>query len=506
MISGKEIKVLDCNAEFYGVPNEILMENAGKSIAEFIRSKYRLRQKDILFICGVGNNGGDGFVGARYLSKNYNVSIILTGKDQDIKTHVSNINFKKLKTENVKIHYWKSKEQLDMLISKSEIIVDSMLGIGLSGNLREPYLTIVKSINKLKGKEIICVDIPTGFGTTTQINPGYTLTFHDVKYGMNTKNSGEIIKVDIGIPKKAINYIGPGELKTYYPRPKKESHKGENGKVLIIGGGPYTGAPALAGFAALRTGADLVYIFTPKRVAQAITSYSPLIIKPKKLAGNISTLSPNLIVKELDDYDKLILEDVKKIKSIIPKIDSCVIGPGLGSDNETISTIDTLIRLFVKNKKSLVIDADAINVVGKNPTIIKNSKTIITPHSGEFKELTGVKLKEDTLTRKAEVEKQANKLGLTILLKGSTDIISNGKQTKLNDIHNPSMTVGGTGDVLAGICVSLLSKDIDPFNAARIATFINGSAGNFAFEKYSYGLIATDIIENIPAVLKKYLL
>jgi NAD(P)H-hydrate epimerase len=152
-----------------------------------------------------------------------------------------------------------------------------------------------------------------------------------------------------------------------------------------------------------------------------------------------------------------------------------------------------------------VIDADAIKVVGKDPKILKNSKTIVTPHCGEFKELTGVKLKEDIKTRKSEVEKQANKLGITILLKGPIDVISNGKQTKLNDIHNPSMTVGGTGDVLAGICVSLLSKAVKPFNAARIAAFLNGSAGNIAFDQKSYGLIATDIIDNIPTVLKKYI-
>jgi NAD(P)H-hydrate epimerase len=505
MISGKEIKVLDSNAEFYGVPNQVLMENAGRSIAEFIENRFKSNIKEILFICGLGNNGGDGFVGARYLSKKYNVSVLLTGKENEIKTDVSNKNFKKLKKENVKINYWKSKEQLDKLISKSEIIIDSMLGIGLSGSLREPYLTIVNMMNKSKGKTIISVDIATGFGTDSQIKPHYTITFHDVKYGMNTQNSGEITKVDIGVPLKAIEYIGPGELKIYYPRPKKESHKGENGRVLVIGGGPYIGAPALTGLAALRTGADLVYIFSPKRVAQAVISYSPYIIKPKKLAGKIATLSPNLIVNELNDDHKLVLDDIKEIENIIPKVDACAIGPGLGSDNKTIETIDKLIRIFVKNKKFLVIDADAIKVAGKDPKILKNSKTIVTPHSGEFKELTKVKLKDDIKSQKIEVEKAAKKLGITILLKGSIDVISNGTQTKLNDIHNSSMTVGGTGDVLAGLCVSLLSKGVEPFNAARIAAFINGSAGNIAFDQKSFGLIATDIIENIPTVLKKYL-
>jgi NAD(P)H-hydrate epimerase len=505
MISGKEIKVLDINSEFYGVPNEILMENAGKGIAEFIRNKYKSSIKEILLICGLGNNGGDGFVAARYLCKDYKISILLTGKEKDIKTNIAATNFKRLKRNNVNIYFWDIKNHFDDMLSKSDIIIDSMLGIGLTGSLREPYSTIVKKINTTKEKPIISVDIATGFGTNTQIKPDYTISFHDIKERMNSKNSGEIKIVDIGIPKKAIDYIGPGELKTFYPRSKKESHKGKNGRVLVIGGGPYIGAPALSGLAALRSGSDLVYIFSPKKVANAITSYSSLLIKPKKLASKIATLSPNLIVKELNDYDKLVPDDIKDIKYIIPKIDCCIIGPGLGSDVETIEATEKLISLFIKNKKALVIDADAIKIIGKNHTLIKNAQSIVTPHSGEFFDLTGNKLSKSIKERKAEVEKQAKKLGTTILLKGSTDIISNGKETKLNDIHNPAMTVGGTGDVLAGICGSLLSKGVKPFNTARIAAFINGSAGNIVFEKHSYGMIATDIIDSIPVVLKKYL-
>jgi NAD(P)H-hydrate epimerase len=151
-----------------------------------------------------------------------------------------------------------------------------------------------------------------------------------------------------------------------------------------------------------------------------------------------------------------------------------------------------------------VIDADAIQVIGKNPSLVKNSQTVITPHTGEFKELTGVKLSNDLAERKKNVEAWAQKLGVTVLLKGPIDIISNGKETKLNDVHNESMTVGGTGDVLAGIIGALLSKGVEPFNAARTGIFINGAAGNIAFKKRSYGLIATDIIDEIPEVLKKY--
>ena len=268
MKSGKEIKVLDKNAEYYGVPTIELMKKAGKGISDFIKNELKPKNKEIIFFCGVGNNGGDGFVAARYLADKYNVKIFLTGKQKDIKTPISKENFLRLKKTNIEIFDIESLQNIDEILLKKRIIIDSMLGIGLSGELREPYYTIVKKIGSVKNKIIVSIDVPTGLGTNTTIKPDYTITFHDIKNGMNKKNSGNIKIVDIGIPKKAMEYVGPGELITYYPKPKKESHKGDNGVVLVIGGGPYIGAPAMSGLAALRTGSDLVIITTPKKAEE----------------------------------------------------------------------------------------------------------------------------------------------------------------------------------------------------------------------------------------------
>ena len=506
MLSSKEIHVLDINSEFYGVPTIKLMENAGKNIADFINKKLKLKNKNIVIFCGIGNNGGDGFVAARHLSNRYNVTIFIAGKPTDIRTDISKKNFQKIKNnKKIKIYDIKHTSKIAELISKNNLIIDSMLGIGLSGELREPYNTIVKQINNTKNKTILSVDVPTGFGTNNYVKADYTITFHDTKKGMNSNNCGKIITADIEIPKKAQEYVGPGELKIYYPTPKKESHKGDNGRLLIIGGGPYYGAPALSSFAAQRTGVDLVIIATPKKVAKAVTSYSPLLIKPVKLAKHLAKISPTLIVKELNDENNLVSSDIKIIEKQINKSDALLIGPGLGTEKQTQETVKKIIKKFTEQKKAIVIDADAIRVVGNKQDLIKNTKTVLTPHAGEFTHLTGVKLTNDVKKRKQTVEKWAKKLGVTIVLKGPLDIISDGETTKLNDIHNPAMTVGGTGDVLAGIIAGLLSKGVEPFNAARIGIFINGAAGNLAFEKYSYGLIATDIIEQIPTVLKKYL-
>ena len=504
MIQAKEVHVSDINSEYYGTPAKDLMENAGKGVANFLTKKIKPKEKNVLVICGKGNNGGDGLVASRYLSKKYNVSVLLLGHQKEIHSKIATDNYKKLKKTNAKIFDISHLDQIDDLIDTNQVIIDSMLGIGITGDLREPYKRIVKKINEQKNKMIVSVDIPTGIGTKLSIKPQYTITFHDIKEGMNEKNCGEIKIVDIKIPEKAIKYVGPGELKIFYPKPKKESHKGENGRLLIIGGGPYYGAPALSAFAALRTGADLIYVLTPKKVTRAITSYSPLLLKPQRLAKKMAKFSPNLIVKELSDEEVLIPEDLEIAEKYVKKIDTLLIGPGLGNHEKTLEAVEQIIKFFVKSKKSIVIDADAIKVIGKNPSIIKNSKTVATPHTGEFKELTGIKLPDDIAERAKKTNSWAKKLGITILLKGPVDVISNGKMVKLNDVHNQAMTVGGTGDVLAGITGSLVSKGVEPFNAARIAAFLNGSAGNIAFEKKSYGLISTDVIEEIPSVLKKY--
>ncbi|MFO7677764.1 MAG: NAD(P)H-hydrate dehydratase [Thermoplasmatota archaeon] len=483
MISAIETKILDTNSEYFGVSTTTLMENAGKSISEFIINSVNIKTKKILIFCGVGNNGGDGFVAARYLLKNFSISVFLT--DTNLKTSNAKKNFNKL--QELKIPLYNQIKDIDRLLDEHTIIVDAMLGIGISGELREPFSTLVKKINSAQNKIKISVDMPTGFGTNLSIKPHSTITFHDIKEGMNAENCGKITIVDIGIPSDAVRFVGPGELIHLYPRSHKQSHKGQNGKVLIIGGGPYTGAPALSAMAALRTGADLVYIATPKRCWKVIASYSP-----------------NFIVKELcSDY--LTPEDIPVINDIIQQSDSVLIGPGLGRTKETEDAIIQIVESIIKTKKTLVIDADAIHAVGKHLERIKKSPIVYTPHRGEFKSLTGIDLEESLEEKINSICHWAQQYNSHIFLKGPIDIITNGTEVKLNKIHNEAMTVGGTGDVLAGIIVALLSKGINPFNAMRIGAFLNGEAGNVAFCKKSYGLLSTDIIETIPYVLQNYL-
>jgi len=483
MITEQEIRVLDRNAEFYGVSTSQLMENAGRSTADLVRSVVKTTKKTVLILCGTGNNGGDGLVAARYLSQDYAVSVFLAGPD--MKTELAKKNLQKLGGYNVNLST--NPADIDSLVATHDVFIDALLGIGLAGELKEPYLHLVNTINAAPKKLILSVDVPTGLGTSHAVRPQHTITFHDVKEGMNEHNSGRIHVVDIGIPQDAVTYVGPGELAVYYPRPAKTSHKGDNGVLLVIGGGPYIGAPALCGLAALRTGVDLVYIATPKRSWKSVAAFSP-----------------NFIVRDLAS-DMLTVDDLPIIEPLLQKCTAVILGPGLGTAPETEEAVMPVVQRVIAVKKPLVIDADAMKPVGEHLDTIRGSTTVTTPHVGEFKKLTGVALSQDVDERIARVQDWARSLGITIFLKGFIDVLSDGTRTKLNKVHNEAMTVGGTGDVLAGIIGALLSKGVAPFNAVRIAAFLNGEAGNEAFRKKSYGLVATDVIDEIPDVLKKYL-
>ncbi len=485
MIDSSEIHVLDANAAYFGVPSQVLMENAGKAVAEFIKRSGDAQH--VLVLCGKGNNGGDGFVAARYLAADLPVTVFITSDSDTIRSQTARDNYAKLADLDIPVYNIKDKEKLDQLLESHDTIVDAMLGIGVSGRLRPPYDSLVKKLNDLKGKTIISVDITTGLGTSLSVKPQYTITFHAAKTGMTKQNCGRIHVVDIGIPQQAEEYVGPGELMMYYPRSSTQSHKGDNGVVLVIGGGPYVGAPALTGLAALRTGADLVFVATPRRSWELVASYSA-----------------DLIVKDLT-ADVLVPADVPAIKKLLSRATAVVLGPGLGDDARTSKAIVDILKLVVAEKIPLVVDADGFKPLGDHLDVLKKIPVVLTPHAGEFQLISNKRLPDEVSARKNIVASWAKACQVTVLLKGPVDIITNGAQTKFNEVHNPAMTVGGTGDVLAGITGALLAKKVSPFNAARIAAFVNGTAGNQAQDKYSYGMVASDMIAEIPLVLKKYL-
>ena len=468
MIDPIEARVEDINAEVLGITGSQLMETAGKLAAEEIMKLSK--PSKIAIICGTGNNGGDGAVIARHLDEaGWRVTLALVKLKTNIKSDISKSNYFKASKDVTVIENANPE-----ILSSHLFIVDAMLGIGLKSTPKEPYATWIRHINK--HKKVISIDVPSGLGTELAVKPFMTLTMHDSKTGMNEENSGKIIILDIGIPKEASEFLGPGDM-VFYPVPKQDSHKGQNGHLLIIGGGPYTGAPALSAFAAQAIGADLVTIATPESSWQVVASYSPnFIVRP--LPGKV--LAP---------------EHVPLLTPLIEDTDAVLIGPGLGREPETIEAVRKLLGCI---NKPMVIDADGMFALTgqenfKNPTVL-------TPHRKEFGRLVGTQKFDD-----ASVYDMAGKLDATIILKKSVDIISDGQRIKKNKTGNPGMTVGGTGDVLAGIVGGLLSKGSSPFEAARMGALMSGMSGDMAFQQVGYSITATDVIACIPAVLSRHL-
>ena len=492
MLEFKEIHVLDKNSEFFGTPTVELMENAGRGAFEEMKERFDLTGKNVCILAGKGNNGGDGVVLARYLSEICHVTVVLA-YPMERGSKLSRINYKKL-PDMVKLQVTPEIDDLIMMYINSDFIIDALLGIGVTSEPREPIKSMVRSIlvpqaNGLVGKKatIISLDIATGIGTSTFVKPDLTITFHDEKIGMTPENSGKVVIRDIGIPEKARTHVGPGEF-VYYSKNQPVSHKGENGVVMVVGGGPYVGAPVLASLASLRSGADLVHLFVPRGIYIQASSFSPeLIVHPMGAEG----------------ADHLDTDMVQGCLEFSRKCDAAVIGPGLGHHRDTREAVSRFVR---KAELPMAIDADGIHALKESSSNIRQKEIILTPHLGEFRELFDISsLPHDPVELSDIVLQRGRDIGTTILLKSRVDIISHGSEFRFNETGHPAMTTGGTGDVLSGIVGALLARGMKPFMAGRLGAFICGTAGRDAAREKSFGLMASDVIEKIPQVLLKHI-
>lgn len=470
MITQEEVHVLDANAEANGVPTSTLMENAGKGVAEAIRKNIELKGKSVLILCGSGNNGGDGFVAARYLRKHCKVKIFLV---KDPRTELSRSNLRRVRS--LLLGKPMTVDKLRPLLKTSDIIIDSLLGVGVKGELYSPYTTLVNKINKTKAW-VVSVDIPTGFGTRRSVVPDITVTFHDRKEGMTKENCGKIVVVDIGIPPEAEMFTGPGEP-LLIPRPDSDIHKGQRGNLLVVGGGPYYGAPALSGMAAQLCGIDLVHMFVPERIATAVASHTM-----------------NFILTPLEG-DRITEEHVDTISKKFRRYHAMVLGPGIGKNSD-----EAVLGLIKECPMPIIVDADALKALDGHENYLKGKEVVLTPHSGEFRHLTTERPRADIEDRVEQVKYMARQYYSTILLKGHIDVISDGKRTKRNRTGNEAMSTGGTGDVLAGIVGAMLAKGLSTFDAARVAAYVNGRAGDIARSTLGHSLTATDVLNSIPTV------
>ncbi|MBT0159159.1 NAD(P)H-hydrate dehydratase [Candidatus Bathyarchaeota archaeon A05DMB-2] len=489
-ITSREMRAAEANAEYFGVTLLQLMENAGRNIAAEVAARFPQDTKIAVF-CGLGGNGGDGFVAARHLlSMGYTVSVILAGKGKDITHDAAARNWCALQFLREKIPIYEVPDSSLMPTVKADVIVDALLGTGTKGRLKPPISMFVERINSLNAFKI-AVDVPTGVDSDTgevlgeAVKADVTLTFYKAKAGLENakKYTGELLVKGIGLPEEFEAYAGPGDVLLVTKARPLSAHKGDFGRLLVVGGSEvFSGAPTLVALAALRTGVDITYLAAPEKTARAISS-----------------ISPDLITVKLDG-DHLNPGNVAELEAYVNAVDAVVLGPGLGLHPKTKEFVKAFVSTVEDNGKPLLLDADGLKAFAENKRPLK-VPVVFTPHAGEYAILAGRQISERLEDRVAEVQKTAGKLGAVILLKGQVDVVCNGERFKLNFTGNPGMTVGGTGDVLSGIVGAFLAQKTDAFEAAVAAAFVNGAAGDFAAEKIGYHLVATDLLKWIPYVL-----
>jgi NAD(P)H-hydrate epimerase len=263
--------------------------------------------------------------------------------------------------------------------------------------------------------------------------------------------------------------------------------KRDFGCLLVVGGSDvYCGAPALAGMAALRTGVGLAIIAAPRSVA-----------------GTIRGFSPNLIVHSLDG-DVVTPEDLVKISNLLTTSDALIIGPGIGRHPETERAVHLMIEKTIEVNKPVVIDADAIRALVKRKDLLKYASEVITPHAGEFKAISGLEPPQDWRQRLPICRRLASEWGCVVLLKGHDTVVVDGRRERVNRTGNPGMATGGMGDVLSGIIGTFLAQGAEPFFAAAAAAHVHGLAGDLAYRERGFHMVASDLIETLPIVLRKY--
>ena len=452
-----EVAVLDCNAAALGIDEASLMDSAGKALAA---TALEMTDGAVLVLCGPGNNGGDGFVAARYL-REWGVEVSVLASHASAGTDVC---------------VWPERPS-----GEWALVVDCLLGAGASGpgySLRGQIKDIAAWAAGL-GLPVLACDIPTGLGGPDALQADATITFHSMKQGLGSPDSGDITVVPLPWPAE-VEDCGPGDA-TRYPTLDASARKGDRGRLWVIGGGPYHGAPLLAGMAAARSGCDLVHVAMPS------------------VAAGRAEWPTTLIPEELPDEDKLTgssLEHIAIAFEARPP-QALVIGPGLGRDEATMQAVSALFEQASQKGIPAVIDADAINAMpeGAWPTGLQG---VATPHAKEA---------ERWLAGASPVEALADCTGesVTIVVTGPEDTLTGpeGRFCRATGGHS-RMAVGGTGDLLAGTIGGLLAQGMSAWPAARLGCALLREAGTRAAEKTGPGLLAEDVPVEIARVLAEW--
>lgn len=508
IVSNAQMREMDNSAiNNFGIPGIVLMENAGRNTAESILEICeQLGIYRACILCGKGNNGGDGFVIARYLFKaGLDVDVFLAAQTKDIKGD-ARVNLDICRNSGIEIIEINSADQIKD-VKENSIIIDALLGTGVKGEIKGTYADLIHWINQ-QDAFVCSVDVPSGISgddafSNFAVEADVTFTMGVPKlsqffYPARTF-TGDLEIIDIGFPDKLEHQFQSKIHAVYeddivFPDPDPVLYKHSAGKVFILGGSPgLTGAVVLASKGASLAGAGLVY-------AGVASSLNPVI--ENKLTEQMSLPLPE---KKQGILDIIALDTVKEK---IDWSDTLLIGPGMGRNEESFELFETAISYAVQTEKIVIIDADGLYFLSKANNILQmlNENCILTPHHGEFLRFdpeVAEKLKHQPWEA---LQNFSNKSMFVTNLKGAPSMVCQKQQgVYINTTGNPGLAKGGSGDLLGGMIAGMTSAGMDPVNACISANFIHGKAADNALEKFGMRAFSLDdLVNEIKIVFKDF--
>ena len=505
VFTAAEMRALDARAiAELGIPGPRLMENAGAGAARLISREFApIRGKRVLILCGKGNNGGDGFVVARRLqAQGARVQVLLIGRRSDVKGDAA-LALKRWRGRIEEIAAESRLRALGPVLAQTDVIVDALLGTGLTGPAHGLVAEAIGAVNAA-GRPVVSLDLPSGLGSDQgallgpTVKATLTATFAGYKRSLvlhpGASHAGRIVVVDIGIPPAEVArgiatfVLEEADVRRHFPPRRADAHKGSFGHLLVVAGSVgKTGAAALAGFAALRSGVGLCTIATAasQQPIVAALGMEPMTEPLAETAGQTVSLKAR-----------------ERILELAARTDAVALGPGLSLDPET----QELIRgLVVDERRPMVVDADALSALGGHLDLLDRAAgpRALTPHPGEMARMLGATVAEVQADRLETVRTFCVRHRVALALKGAgTAIGGPDGRVFINPTGNPGMASGGSGDVLTGMVGAFLARGLDALAALQAGCFLHGLAGDLACaERGEDSLIAGDIIEAIPAAM-----
>ncbi|HYA85566.1 MAG TPA: NAD(P)H-hydrate dehydratase [Nitrospirota bacterium] len=506
--TAQQIKNIDRRAmKEFGIPGPVLMENAASAVmAEMEKYFDGLNGVRVGIICGKGNNGGDGLALARRLSiRGVPVRVALLASFSAVSSEAK-VNLSVLRKMDVEITQNATARFVADVSLWSDIIVDAMLGVGLSSPLKGLYAQAVDTINT-SGKAVVAIDVPTGIDADTgsvmgtAVMADLTVTMVVLKRGLvlfpGARHAGTVRVADIGIPSEVIEQekintrlLNKGSLLGIMGRRALDAHKGDFGHLLVVAGSPgKAGAAAMTAKSALRTGSGLVSVGTPNGLVPIIQQQvfeSMCIPSAESIDGTIGLGAETELLK------------------VAAKMSACAIGPGLSTHYETV----TMVRSFLQQITiPVVIDADGLNALIGYLDVLRKTRgpVIMTPHPGEMARLLNITISDVQKDRIGIATSFAAKHKVTLVLKGAGTVVANPDGlVYINTTGNPGIATGGTGDALTGMIGGLLAQGYSSLQSACLGVYLHGLAGDLAAkEKGESGMITGDLIEKIPQALQE---